>query len=160
MRNKHILIFFLLLIIISCENDDKVIDQISEQANKLDGTWKIKGSNSVIFNGQNVNSFSSMTLNFSNSSIDGGNFSTTHNEANGTEVWPFNGSWSFLKTADKNDPNVIIYDKNTIVRSDMIAMDIIITESTLRLSFRVADCIYICSPNSYDGDWVFDFEKQ
>ena len=36
MRNKHILIFFLLLIIISCENDDKVIDQISEQANKLD----------------------------------------------------------------------------------------------------------------------------
>jgi len=49
---------------------------------------------------------------------------------------------------------------NTIIRSDMVGMDILITETSLRLTFRVADCLYICSPGNYDGDWVFNFIKQ
>ncbi len=159
MKNIYYIII-LSFILFSCEDDGQVIDPISEQANKLNGTWKVKDSNSIIFNGVNVNYFSTMTLNFSNGSKDGGNFSTIHNEVTGTEVWPFEGSWSFLDITDPNDVNSTIKDKNRIVRSDMVGMDIFITDTTLRLTFRVADCLYICSPGNYDGDWVFDFEKQ
>jgi len=158
MKN-YLYLFISLFLFVSCEEDEKVTDPIIDQVNKLNGTWKIEGSNSIIFNGQNVNSFSEMTLNFSDGSKDGGKFSTTHNELTGTEVWPFEGTWSFLDTADPNNTNSVIKDINTIVRSDMVGMDLLITETSLRLTFRVADCLYICSPGNYDGDWVFNFIK-
>ena len=129
MKNLYYL-FILSFLLISCEEDEKVTDPIIDQVNKLNGNWKIEGSNSIIFNGQNVNSFSEMTLNFSNGSKDGGEFSTAHNELTGTEVWPFEGTWSFLEIADPNDTNSVIKDINTIVRSDMVGMDILITETS------------------------------
>ena len=72
----------------------------------------------------------------------GGNYSTSHNEESGTEVWPNSGSWTF-----QNE------DKNKVLRNDGVVVSISATETTLRTSFTVSGGIK-------DGNWVFNFVKQ
>ena len=82
-----------------------------------------------------------MTLSFSGGTKSGGNYSTSHNEPSGTEVWPTSGSWTFQNG-----------DKNKLLRSDGVSVSISVTETTLRTSFTVSGGVK-------DGNWVFDFVK-
>ena len=116
-------------------------DPLDTQANLLNGNWKVKDSNSVTKDGTIVDVFTTMTLNISGGSKDGGNFSASHNEDSGTEVWPNSGSWTFQNG-----------DKNKLQRNDGVVMSISVTETTLRTSFTVSGGIK-------DGNWVFDFVK-
>ena len=116
-------------------------DPLDIQANLLNGNWKVKDSNSVTKDGTIVDVFTTMTLSISGGTKDGGTYSASHNEDNGTEVWPNSGSWTFQNG-----------DKNKLLRSDGVAVSISVTESTLRTSFTV-------SGGLKDGNWVFDFIK-
>ena len=143
-----LLVFLISFISISCGDDDggstptpTPTDPLDAQAALLNGNWKVKDSNSVTKDGTIVDVFTTMTLNISGGSKDGGNFSTGHNEDSGTEVWPNSGSWTFQNG-----------DKNKLQRNDGVVMSISVTETTLRTSFTVSGGIK-------DGNWVFDFIK-
>ena len=145
---KLLLVFLISFISISCGDDDggstptpTPTDPLDAQAALLNGNWKVKDSNSVTKDGTIVDVFTTMTLNISGGSKDGGNFSTSHNEDSGTEVWPNSGSWTFQNG-----------DKNKLQRNDGVVMSISVTETTLRTSFTVSGGIK-------DGNWVFDFVK-
>ena len=145
---KLLLVFLISFISISCGDDDggstptpTPTDPLDAQAALLNGNWKVKDSNSVTKDGTIVDVFTTMTLNISGGSKDGGNFSTSHNEDSGTEVWPNSGSWTFQNG-----------DKNKLQRNDGVVMSISVTETTLRTSFTVSGGIK-------DGNWVFDFIK-
>ena len=145
-RYSYIVLFLLL---ISCGEDGDgggtptptPTDPLDAQAALLNGNWKVKDANSVTKDGTIVNVFTTMTLNISGGTKDGGNYSTSHNEDSGTEVWPNSGSWTFQGG-----------DKNKLQRNDGVVMSISVTESTLRTSFTVSGGIK-------DGNWVFDFVK-
>ena len=145
---KLLLVFLISFISISCGDDDggstptpTPTDPLDAQAALLNGNWKVKDSNSVTKDGTIVDVFTTMTLNMSGGSKDGGNFSTSHNEDSGTEVWPNSGTWTFQNG-----------DKNKLQRNDGVVMSISVTETTLRTSFTVSGGIK-------DGNWVFDFIK-
>ena len=137
------------LLLISCGEDGDgggtptpaPTDPLDAQAALLNGNWKVKDANSVTKDGTIVDVFTTMTLNISGGTKDGGNYSTSHNEDSGTEVWPNSGSWTFQGG-----------DKNKLQRNDGVVMSISVTESTLRTSFTVSGGIK-------DGNWVFDFIK-
>ena len=137
------------LLLISCGEDGDgggtptptPTDPLDAQAALLNGNWKVKDANSVTKDGTIVDVFTTMTLNISGGTKDGGNYSTSHNEDSGTEVWPNSGSWTFQGG-----------DKNKLQRNDGVVMSISATESTLRTSFTVSGGIK-------DGNWVFDFIK-
>ena len=145
-RYSYIVLFLLL---ISCGEDGDgggtptptPTDPLDAQAALLNGNWKVKDANSVSKDGTIVDVFTTMTLNISGGTKDGGNYSTSHNEDSGTEVWPNSGSWTFQGG-----------DKNKLQRNDGVVMSISVTESTLRTSFTVSGGIK-------DGNWVFDFIK-
>ncbi len=137
------------LLLISCGEDGDgggtptptPTDPLDAQAALLNGNWKVKDANSVTKDGTIVDVFTTMTLNISSGTKDGGNYSTSHNEDSGTEVWPNSGSWTFQGG-----------DKNKLQRNDGVVMSLSVTESTLRTSFTVSGGIK-------DGNWVFDFIK-
>ena len=145
-------LFLILLVsfaIISCGEDGDgggtpnptPTDPLDAQAALLNGNWKVKDANSVTKDGTIVDVFTTMTLNISGGTKDGGNYSTSHNEDSGTEVWPNSGSWTFQGG-----------DKNKLQRNDGVVMSISVTESTLRTSFTVSGGIK-------DGNWVINFIK-
>ena len=147
---KFILILIFPFISISCGDDGNgsgggpgptPTDPLDAQAALLNGSWKVKDANSVTKDGSIVDVFTTMTLNISGGTKDGGNYSTGHSEQNGTEVWPNSGSWTFQGG-----------DKNKLQRSDGVVMSISVTESTLTTSFTVSGGIK-------DGNWVFNFIK-
>ena len=147
---SFLLIFsFLTLFSISCGDDGDggggvtptPTDPLDAQAALLNGSWKVKDANSVTKDGSIVDVFTTMTLNISGGTKDGGNYSTGHSEQNGTEVWPNSGSWTFQGG-----------DKNKLQRSDGVVMSISVTESNLTTSFTVSGGIK-------DGNWVFNFIK-
>ena len=137
------------LLLISCGEDGDgggtptpaPTDPLDAQAALLNGNWKVKDANSVTKDGTIVDVFTTMTLNISGGTKDGGNYSTSHNEDSGTEVWPNSGSWTFQSG-----------DKNKLQRNDGVVMSISVTESTLRTSFTVSGGIK-------DGNWVINFIK-
>ena len=146
---KNLLLILLVsFAIISCGEDGDgggtptptPTDPLDAQAALLNGNWKVKDANSVTKDGTIVDVFTTMTLNISGGTKDGGNYSTSHNDS-GTEVWPNSGSWTFQGG-----------DKNKLQRNDGVVMSISVTESTLRTSFTVSGGIK-------DGNWVFDFIK-
>ena len=144
---KLLLIFLISLISFSCNDDDDSTptptpdDPLDTQASLLNGTWKVKDSNSVTKDGSIVDVFTTMSLTISGGTKDGGNFTTDHNEDSGTEVWPNSGTWTFQNG-----------DQNKLLRNDGAVMSISVTENTLRTSFTVSGGIK-------DGNWVFDFTK-
>ena len=96
-RYSYIVLFLLL---ISCGEDGDgggtptptPTDPLDAQAALLNGNWKVKDANSVTKDGTIVDVFTTMTLNISGGTKDGGIYSTSHNEDSGTEVWPNSGS--------------------------------------------------------------------
>ena len=144
---KLLLIFLISLISFSCNDDDDSTptptpdDPLDAQATLLNGTWKVKDSNSVTKDGTIVDVFNTMSLTITGGTKDGGNFTTDHNEDSGTEVWPNSGTWTFQNG-----------DKNKLLRNDGVVMSISVTENTLRTSFTVSGGIK-------DGNWVLDFTK-
>lgn len=151
LRMKKINILYLILTIFitaSCgeEGGDDATpnpnptDPLDVQAELLNGTWTVKAS-SVTKDGTIVDVFNNMTLTLSGATKSGGNFSTSHNEDSGTEVWPNSGSWTFQNG-----------DKNKLQRNDGVVVSISATETTLRTSFSVSGGIK-------DGNWVFEFTK-
>ena len=146
--NLKLLLVSVCFLIFSCCDDDgggdptpTPTDPLDAQAALLNGNWKVKDANSVTKDGTIVDVFTTMTLNISGGTKSGGNYSTSHNEDSGTEVWPNSGSWTFQSG-----------DKNKLLRNDGVVMSISVTESTLRTSFTVSGGIK-------DGNWVFDFVK-
>ena len=146
--NLKLLLVSVCFLIFSCGEDDgggdptpTPTDPLDAQAALLNGNWKVKDANSVTKDGTIVDVFTTMTLNISGGTKSGGNYSTSHNEDSGTEVWPNSGSWTFQSG-----------DKNKLLRNDGVVMSISVTESTLRTSFTVSGGIK-------DGNWVFDFVK-
>ena len=146
--NLKLLLVSVCFLIFSCGDDDgggdpppTPTDPLDAQAALLNGNWKVKDANSVTKDGTIVDVFTTMTLNISGGTKSGGNYSTSHNEDSGTEVWPNSGSWTFQSG-----------DKNKLLRNDGVVMSISVTESTLRTSFTVSGGIK-------DGNWVFDFVK-
>ncbi len=152
MKSKnHVQYYFLAilfsLVIISCGDEDEgstptPTDPLDTQANLLNGNWKVKDANSVTKDGSIVDVFTTMTLNLSGGTKSGGNYSTSHTEDSGTEVWPNSGSWTFQNS-----------DKSKVIRNDGVVISLSVTETTLRTSFTVSGGIK-------DGNWVFDFVKQ
>jgi len=153
MKSKNHVQYYLLailfsLVIISCGDDDgstptpTPTDPLDTQANLLNGNWKVKDANSVTKDGSIVDVFTTMTLNLSGGTKSGGNYSTSHTEDSGTEVWPNSGSWTFQNS-----------DKSKVIRNDGVVISLSVTETTLRTSFTVSGGIK-------DGNWVFDFVKQ
>ncbi|MDG2342129.1 MAG: hypothetical protein ACJZ0Y_03260 [Cytophagales bacterium] len=153
MKSKNYVQYYLLailfsLVIISCGDDDgstptpTPTDPLDTQANLLNGNWKVKDANSVTKDGSIVDVFTTMTLNLSGGTKSGGNYSTSHTEDSGTEVWPNSGSWTFQNS-----------DKSKVIRNDGVVISLSVTETTLRTSFTVSGGIK-------DGNWVFDFVKQ
>ena len=144
---KLLLIFLISLVSFSCNDDDDSTptptpdDPLDVQASLLNGTWKVKDSNSVTKDGTIVDVFTTMSLTITGGTKDGGNFTTDHNEDSGTEVWPNSGTWTFQNG-----------DKNKLLRNDGVVMSISVTENTLRTSFTVSGGIK-------DGNWVLDFPK-
>tara|TARA_A100000164_G_scaffold118213_1_gene104332 strand:+ start:251 stop:709 length:459 start_codon:yes stop_codon:yes gene_type:complete len=144
---KLLLIFLISLVSFSCNDDDDSTptptpdDPLDAQASLLNGTWKVKDSNSVTKDGTIVDVFTTMSLTITGGTKDGGNFTTDHNEDSGTEVWPNSGTWAFQNG-----------DKNKLLRNDGVVMSISVTENTLRTSFTVSGGIK-------DGNWVLDFTK-
>ena len=146
--NLKLLLVSVCFLIFSCGDDDgggdptpTPTDPLDAQAALLNGNWKVKDANSVTKDGTIVDVFTTMTLNISGGTKSGGNYTTSHNEDSGTEVWPNSGSWTFQSG-----------DKNKLLRNDGVVMSISVTESTLRTSFTVSGGIK-------DGNWVFDFVK-
>ena len=146
--NLKLLLVSVCFLIFSCGDDDgggdptpTPTDPLDAQAALLNGNWKVKDANSVTKDGTIVDVFTTMTLNISGGTKSGGNYSTSHNEDSGTEVWPNSGSWTFQSG-----------DKNKLLRNDGVVMSISVTESTLRTSFTVSGGIK-------DGNWVYDFVK-
>ena len=146
--NLKLLLVSVCFLIFSCGDDGDggaptptPTDPLDAQAALLNGNWKVKDTNSVTKDGTIVDVFTTMTLNISGGTKSGGNYSTSHNEDSGTEVWPNSGSWTFQSG-----------DKNKLLRNDGVVMSISVTESTLRTSFTVSGGIK-------DGNWVFDFVK-
>ena len=151
MKNRNYLQYYLLailfsLVIISCGDDDgstpTPTDPLDAQATLLNGNWKVKDANSVTKDGSIVDVFTTMTLNLSGGTKSGGNYSTSHTEDRGTEVWPNSGTWTFQNS-----------DKSKVIRNDGVVISLSVTETTLRTSFTVSGGIK-------DGNWVFDFVKQ
>ena len=152
MKSKnHVQYYFLAilfsLVIISCGDEDEgstptPTDPLDTQANLLNGNWKVKDANSVTKDGSIVDVFTTMTLNLSGGTKSGGNYTTSHTEDSGTEVWPNSGSWTFQNS-----------DKSKVIRNDGVVISLSVTETTLRTSFTVSGGIK-------DGNWVFDFVKQ
>ena len=145
---KLILILLVSFFTFSCGDDGDggdptptPTDPLDAQAALLNGNWKVKDANSVTKDGTIVDVFTTMTLNISGGTKSGGNYSTSHNEDSGTEVWPNSGSWTFQNG-----------DKNKLARNDGVVMSISLTETTLRTSFTVSGGIK-------DGNWVFNFVK-
>ena len=144
----YLLAILFLLVIISCGDDDgstptpTPTDPLDTQANLLNGNWKVKDANSVTKDGSIVDVFTTMTLNLSGGTKSGGNYTTSHTEDSGTEVWPNSGSWTFQNS-----------DKSKVIRNDGVVISLSVTETTLRTSFTVSGGIK-------DGNWVFDFVKQ
>ena len=144
---KLLLIFLISLVSFSCNDDDDSTptptpdDPLDAQATLLNGTWKVKDSNSVTKDGTIVDVFTTMSLTITGGTKDGGNFTTDHNEDSCTEVWPNSGTWTFQNG-----------DKNKLLRNDGVVMSISVTENTLRTSFTVSGGIK-------DGNWVLDFTK-
>ena len=130
---KLLLIFLISLVSFSCNDDDDSTptptpdDPLDVQASLLNGTWKVKDSNSVTKDGTIVDVFTTMSLTITGGTKDGGNFTTDHNEDSGTEVWPNSGTWTFQNG-----------DKNKLLRNDGVVMSISVTENTLRTSFTVS----------------------
>jgi hypothetical protein len=155
MKKQHLnlSIFILLLstLLISCGEEGEggggggvtptPEDPLDAQAAILNGNWKVKDANSVTKDGTIVDVFTTMTLNISGGTKSGGNYSTSHSEDSGTEVWPNSGSWTFQNA-----------DKNKVLRNDGVVLSISVTETTLRTSFTVSGGIK-------DGNWVFNFVK-
>ena len=145
---KNLLILFISILIISCGDDDgstptpTPTDPLDAQATLLNGNWKVKDANSVTKDGSIVDVFTTMTLNLSGGTKSGGNYSTSHTEDSGTEVWPNSGTWTFQNS-----------DKSKVIRNDGVVISLSVTETTLRTSFTVSGGIK-------DGNWVFDFVKQ
>ena len=145
---KNLLILFISILIISCGDDDGSTPTptptapLDAQATLLNGNWKVKDANSVTKDGTIVDVFTTMTLNLSGGTKSGGNYSTSHTEDSGTEVWPNSGTWTFQNS-----------DKSKVIRNDGVVISLSVTETTLRTSFTVSGGIK-------DGNWVFDFVKQ
>ena len=145
---KNLLILFISILIISCGDDDgstptpTPTDPLDAQATLLNGNWKVKDANSVTKDGTIVDVFTTMTLNLSGGTKSGGNYSASHTEDSGTEVWPNSGTWTFQNS-----------DKSKVIRNDGVVISLSVTETTLRTSFTVSGGIK-------DGNWVFDFVKQ
>ena len=146
--NLKLLLVSVCFVIFSCGDDGDgsdpthtPTDPLDAQAALLNGNWKVKDANSVTKDGTIVDVFTTMTLNISGGTKSGGNYSTSHNEDSGTEVWPNSGSWTFQNG-----------DKNKLARNDGVVMSISVTETTLRTSFTVSGGIK-------DGNWVFNFVK-
>ena len=142
--NLKLLLVSVCFLIFSCGDDDgggdptpTPTDPLDAQAALLNGNWKVKDANSVTKDGTIVDVFTTMTLNISGGTKSGGNYSTSHNEDSGTEVWPNSGSWTFQSG-----------DKNKLLRNDGVVMSISVTESTLRTSFTVSglSLIHISEP--------------
>ena len=142
---NYIFPFILFLIIsISCNSVDgdldPPLDPLDDQASLLNGTWILKDASSATKDGNVVSDFESITLTFSGSSKDGGNYSTTNSGS--ADVWPNSGTWTFQNN-----------DKNKLLRNDNVVLSISLTSGILKTSFTV-------SGGLKEGNWVFDFIKQ
>ena len=145
MKNlRYLFILLLSVVIISCSDDDggddvTPVDPLDTQGNLLNGTYEITDSNSVTKDSEIVSVFTSMTLTISGGSASGGNYSTTNSDSD--EIWPSSGTWTFQNG-----------DKNKILRSDGVSMNISLTEYNLLTSFNTTGGIK-------DGNWAFLFTK-
>ena len=163
-HNKYILLFNVILIFISCDDetnsgtDPVPINHLEIQANILNGTWtldqikdkmSIKELIPVTMDGKEVFMFDDMTLTISEGSESGGIYSTlnTYDE----KIWSSSGTWIFQNN-----------DKNKILRSDGISMSILTDRIHnyaqpkryfLRINFTTSD-------DNKEVEWVFNFVRE
>ena len=161
--NKYTLLFYVLFIFSSCDENDLgtnigTEDPLETRANILNGTWdleplsdklSIKNVTPVTMDGKEVQVFNDMTLTISEGSVDGGIYSTLNTYDD--KVWPSSGSWNFQNN-----------DKDKILRSDDISMSIFAEVIhnyaqpkvyTLRTSFTTTE-------GTKEIKWVFNFNRQ
>lgn len=151
MRNLKItsLVFILgIAVLFSCKDKTPPAPTEAEvQMGLIAQTWTvITGANSVTLDGadeeQNWPGFA-VTFN-ANGTYTASNVST------GREVvWPTSGTWAFKGSTGN--------DLNTIIRDDGVDIAIVVSETSLKMSFRYT------APggriSGTEGDWVFNMAK-
>ena len=136
-------LLLVLFISISCNSVDpepEIQDPLDIQADLLNGTWILKDESSAVKDGNIITDFKDITVTFSGSTKDGGNYATTNSID--SDVWPNNGTWQFQNN-----------DMRKLLRSDNVVLSISVTQTTLRTSFTIVGGLK-------EGNWVFDFVKQ
>ena len=143
MKKIYNYLLLVLFISISCNSVDpepEIQDPLDIQADLLNGTWILKDESSAVKDGNIITDFKDITVTFSGSTKDGGNYATTNSID--SDVWPNNGTWQFQNN-----------DKGKLLRSDNVVLSISVTQTTLRTSFTIVGGLK-------EGNWVFDFVKQ
>ena len=137
---------FALIIFVSCGKDEAPPpDPLADQAELLGRVWDVTVANITYEGGVPDGDWTGFSLTISNASATGGNYSTGSTTPQGfSDVWPSSGSWTF------NDDN-----KNEILRSDDILMDVSVTSSSLQLVFDVPETAGRTA--GIAGTWSFRF---
>lgn len=132
------------IFLVGCKDDDPTIRETTTDAlinnNK---PWIISGG-SVTLDGDDVsNSFEGFEISFAQ---------TTYTSSNGGDIWPeaIDAPWSFKGTDEG--------DASTIIRSDQIEVQIVVTkESQLLLTFTFYDVNGRI--NGISGNYIFDLRS-
>ena len=140
------LVFVSLVIFISCSSDSGTeVDPKDTQAALLQDSWDVNSSQVVYNSGNPDVTWDGFSLNITNASANGGNYSASGVPTGFEEVWPSSGSWTF------NNDNI-----DELLRSDGVVMDIsAVTETSLTLTFDIPDTGGRTS--GIAGTWSFTF---
>lgn len=137
-----------LLTYAGCKGNDPDPEPIADvQFDKLKKTWKIN----------------TVSLDGTDKTADYTNFQVTFSGTKGTppfdystsgrpslSPWPSSGKWDFGTAVETQ----MIRDKTT---ADELAMEYVVTESTLTISFNFTGAGYSARTGVVSGDWVFVF---
>ena len=164
MLNRYILLFSVLFIFISCDDETNAgtdllpINPLEIQGNLLNGTWyldpivgkiSIKEETPVTMDGKVVDVFNDMILTISEGSIEGGIFSTINNYDE--EIWPKLGTWTFQDN-----------DKNKILRSDGVSLTILcdLIQNYAQPKIYLLKISFTTTEGNEEVEWVFNFARQ
>jgi len=137
-------LFASLIIFASCgggdESEPSELDIAAEELTTATATL-VSVSNTS--NGATELNWDDFTITFTGNSA-GGTYTTTGVPAEGEDVWPTNGTWTFTEGSNGS----------SITRQDGTVIGITISDTDLEMSFSYDETI--ARVKDITGDWVFD----
>lgn len=147
------LVSAVLLTYMGCDGGGSTPEPIEDvQFTKLAKTWKV---NTVTFTGTGPQDRTAEFKDLNFQLVLGGTkgappFSYTTTGRPSKSPWKANGTWEFGSSVEDQ----IVRDKGT---SDQLAIEYLVTESTLRLTFQFNGEGYNAKTDQVQGNWVFTF---